>query len=93
MVKVTFTLDDETVAHIRRIAGRLRKPQSQVVREAIRSYAARDDRLTEEERREKLRILDEMLMRVRPRPTPEVERELRQIRRARHQGGRRHQVD
>ena len=45
MVKVTFTLDDDTVARLRRIAARARKPQSLVVREAIAEYAARGERL------------------------------------------------
>jgi hypothetical protein len=31
MVKVTFTLDDDTGARLRRVAGWLGKPQSQVV--------------------------------------------------------------
>ena len=47
MIRVTFTLSDETVAEIRRTAARLRKPQSQVVREAVAEYAARSDRLTD----------------------------------------------
>jgi predicted transcriptional regulator len=36
MVKVTFTLDDQTVARLRQAAARLNRPQSQVVRDAVR---------------------------------------------------------
>ena len=40
MVKMTFTLDDETVAVLRKTTARLAKPQSAVVREAIRDAVA-----------------------------------------------------
>ena len=43
MPKVTFSLDDEAVRLLRRVAERSRKPQSLVVREAIAQYAARDE--------------------------------------------------
>jgi predicted transcriptional regulator len=39
MVKVTFTVDDETVRTLRTIAERLGKPQSMVVREAVAEMA------------------------------------------------------
>jgi predicted DNA-binding protein len=93
MVKVTYTLDDETVARIKTTAARLRKPQSQVVREAVQRYAADSDRLTEEERVEKLRIFDEMIARIPKRSREEVDAELREIRAARRGRGRRHPVD
>ena len=38
MVQVTFTLDDQTVERLRRTASRLAKPQSYVVREAVREH-------------------------------------------------------
>ena len=57
MVRVTFSLDEPTVAEIRRTAARLRKPQSQIVREAVADYAARADRLSETERIRMLAIL------------------------------------
>ena len=44
---MTFTLDDVTVARLRRAAARLAKPRSQVVREAIREYADRIGKLSE----------------------------------------------
>ena len=89
MVKVTFTLADETVEQIRRAADRQRKPQSQIVREAIAEYAARVDRLSE---RERLHLLDALagIAAARPtRPGRAVDAELRALRAARRHGGRR----
>jgi hypothetical protein len=89
MVKVTFTLDDATVAQLRRAAERLAKPQSQVVREAVADYAMRVGRLSE---RERLRLLDEfdaLVPRIPSRPAGEADREIEAIRAARRQGGRR----
>ena len=57
MVKVTFTLDDETVGRLRRIAARLRRPLSQIVRESVKDYETRSDKLSEEERRRMLAVL------------------------------------
>jgi hypothetical protein len=86
---VTFTLDDETVAQIRQLAARQRKPQSQVVREAIVAHAAHGDRLSEAER---LRLLD-ALHRIAGQPPTRsaraVDEELTAVGRARRQGGRR----
>jgi predicted transcriptional regulator len=93
VVKVTYTLDDETVARIRRLAAGLRKPQSQVVREAVKSYEARSDKLSEEERARMLAALDRIMSQPPSRPQAEVDAELREIRRARRHGGRRHRVD
>jgi hypothetical protein len=89
MVKVTFTLDGETIAAIRELARRKRKPQSLVVREAIAAYAAQEDKLSDGERDRRVRALDEILARPRTRPQAEVEHELREIRRARRTGWRR----
>jgi hypothetical protein len=91
MIKVTFTLDEATVEELRRTATRVRKPQSRVVREAIREYAARADRLSESERRRMLAVLDRAMRRPRTRPAAAVDRELREIRAARRRwttGGR-----
>ena len=65
MVKVTFTLDDATVEELRRTAARLKKPQSQVVREAVAEYSARTDKLSERERQRMLAIL-ERVKRMKP---------------------------
>ena len=93
MVKMTFTFDDETVRTLRRAAARLAKPQSAVVREAIREYAQRVGKLSEAERRRLLEIFDTMLPKIPPRPASETDAELREIRAARRRGGRRHPVE
>ena len=86
---MTFTLDDETVAALRQASERLNKPQSVIVREAIREYGARAGRLTEEERRRMLRSIDAVLTQPPTRTVAAVERELRELRDSRRRGGRR----
>jgi predicted transcriptional regulator len=92
MVRVTFSLDEATVAEIRRTAARLRTPQSHVVREAVAEYAARSDRLTERERLRLLGVLERLREAVPSRSTRAVDAELRAVRAARRSGGRRHRV-
>jgi metal-responsive CopG/Arc/MetJ family transcriptional regulator len=89
MVKVTFSLDEATVAEIRRTAARLRAPQSQVVRDAVAEYAARADRLPERERRRVLNVLEILRGGRSSRSARDVDRELTDVRAARRQGGRR----
>ena len=88
-VKVTFTLDERTVARLRRAAERMSMPKSQVVREAIGEYSTRIGRLSEEERLRLLRTFDEVVPAIPERPAAEVEREIREVRKARRAGGRR----
>jgi metal-responsive CopG/Arc/MetJ family transcriptional regulator len=83
MIKVTFTLDEATVDQLRRTAARVRKPQSRVVREAIGEYAARADRLSDDERRRMLAVLDRVMRRPPSRSAAEVRAEIRKIRAAR----------
>lgn len=90
MVKVTFTLDDETIGSLRRTSARLSKPQSQVVREAVLDYAARVGRLSETERVQMLNTFDTFVPVIPSGPARNVARELREIRAARRTGGRRH---
>lgn len=59
MVKVTFTLDDVTVSRLKRTAERLKKPQSWVVREAVAEFAAKEDRLTPDEKTRMLAALEQ----------------------------------
>jgi predicted transcriptional regulator len=92
MVRVTFSLDEETVARIRRTAARLRRPQSQVVREAVAEYAARSDRLSDDERRQALAVLERLRHTKPARPATQVDEELRRVRAARRAGGRRHRT-
>ena len=89
MVKVTFTLDEQTVGTLRATAARLDKPQSQVVREAVADYAARAGRLTESERLRMLEIFDRVVPAIPRRSAAAVDRELRDIREQRRLGGRR----
>ena len=89
MIKVTFTLDDETVEAIRTLAGRRKKPQSLVVREAVAVYASQEEKLSHEERARRLRVLDDVMARPPTRPQVEVDQELRAIRRERRAGWRR----
>ena len=93
MVKVTFTVDEDTVRTLRTIAERLGKPQSMVVREAVAEYGARSGRLTEAERRRMLDALDAIAARPATRPQTEVTREVTAVRRARRHGGRRHRAE
>lgn len=87
--KVTFTLDVETVTRLRRASERLSKPQSAVVREAIRDYSERIGKLSEAERLALLERFDELVPLIPSRPLREVEKELRAIGEARRTGGRR----
>jgi predicted transcriptional regulator len=88
MAKLTFSVDEATVRTLKATAERLKKSQSLVVREAVAEYAARSGRLTETERRRMLTALDAMIERPPTRPQSAVTREVRQIQRARRQGGR-----
>jgi len=90
MVKMTFSLDDTTAERLRRSAARLARPQSQVVREAIREYSERVGRLSDEERARLLSVFDRLLPTIPSRPASEVDAEIRQLRQARKRGGRRH---
>jgi hypothetical protein len=87
--KVTYTLDDDTVVRIRKLAERTRKPQSQIVREAIAHYASREQTLTDDERERKLALLREMASRLPTRPREDVDRELTELRKSRRTGWRR----
>ncbi len=88
--KLTFSVDEATVQTLKKTAERLRKSQSMVVREAVAEYAARAGRLTEHERRQMLKAVDQMIRLPPTRPQAEVARELRAVRHARRLGGRRH---
>jgi predicted transcriptional regulator len=93
MAKLTFSMDDETVATLRRAAERTGKSQSAVVREAIIEYEARADKLTNAERDHMLKVIDQIIARGPTRTRVEIDAELREIRRARRHGGRRTRVD
>jgi predicted transcriptional regulator len=88
--KVTFTLDEETLARLRTAAERLAISKSAVVREAIRDFGERAGRLGETERRRQLDAFDRLVPVIPKRSRADVERELDGLRRARRAGGRRH---
>jgi len=86
MAKLTFSLDDDTVRTLRRVAELKRKPQSLVVREAIVEYAAREDTLPDDERARRLDVLRELQSQPPTRPQRVVESEIAALRRARKTG-------
>lgn len=86
MAKLTFSLDDETVRTLRRLAERTRKAQSLVVREAIVEYAAREETLSDGERQRRLDVLRELSAQRPTRQAAAVDQELRDVRRARRTG-------
>ena len=88
MVKVTFTLDDTTVARLNETARRLSKPKSEVVREAIEEYYTKSDRLSEAERVRMVNLLKEYARTPLPGTAADRERELREIRESRRRGWR-----
>jgi len=89
VIKMTFTLDEGTARYLERASDRLGMPKSQVVREAVQMYGEQLGRLSDEERDEKLRIFDEMMSEVPPRPRADIDAELAAVRAARRGGGRR----
>jgi predicted DNA-binding protein len=88
MVKVTFSLDDETVRALRKAAERSRKPQSFIVREAIAQYTSRDEILPDAERERLLHVLRRIRSRPSTRSAADVDRELAGIRESRRIGWR-----
>jgi predicted DNA-binding protein len=87
-VKMTFTLDRETVGRLRQASERLSKPKSAVVREAIHDFSERVGRLSERERLRMLQLFDEVIPRIPARPMSQVRGEIEEVRRARRAGGR-----
>lgn len=89
-VKVTFTLDEATIERLQQTAERLGKPKSEVVREAIRSYHAQKDRMSEAEREEKVRILRAYAAMPPTGTQAEVDAELAELGAVRRRPGRLH---
>jgi hypothetical protein len=88
-IKMTFSLDDATATRLRDAAASLRKPKSEVVRDAILDYADRVGRLSEAERRRLLSVFDERVPAIPPGSAEAVDAELAELRHARRGGGRR----
>ena len=93
MANFTFVFDEATARALRATAARLRKSQSLVVREAVAEYAAQAGRLTESERRRMLGTIDGLLRQPATRSRDAVAREIRDIRRDRRHGGRKHPTE
>ncbi|HEU4936077.1 MAG TPA: hypothetical protein VFT39_06455 [Vicinamibacterales bacterium] len=93
MAKFTFVFDEATARALRATAARLRKSQSLVVREAVAEYAAHAGRLTDAERRRMLGTIDALMRRPALRNSQEVAAEIRAVRAARQQGGRKHRPE
>jgi predicted transcriptional regulator len=89
MVKVAFTVDEETVETLRRMSTRLKKPQSAVFRQAIKDYAERAGKLSQDERQRLLDALQRITARKPSRSQTDVDAEIAEIRGARRTGGRR----
>lgn len=87
MVKLTFTFDLATVDRLRQTAARLARPQSYVVREAVREYAERIGNLSEQERRHLLKVFDTVIPAIPARPLSQVRAEIAAVKAARRQGG------
>lgn len=87
-MRATFSIDDETDAALRRVSQALGTSKSDIVRRAILEFEARCGRLTEQERREKLRVLSRLRSEPVDRSEEEVERELEEIRQNRRAGWR-----
>ena len=86
MPKLTFSLDEESVQMLRRLAARSRKPQSLIVREAIAQYAERDEVLPPDERDRLLAVVRRIKRRPATRPASAVGEELQEIRQSRRGG-------
>ena len=93
MAKFTFVFDDETARTLRTMAARLGKSQSLVVREALAAYAAQAGRLTDAERRRMLGTIDALVRRPSSRSREAVAAEIRAVRQARRNSGRRHPTE
>lgn len=88
-VKMTFSLDEETVGRLRQASESLKRPKSEIIREAVRDFVERKGRLGEAERRRLLDAFDESVSAIPLGAVDEVERELGELRASRRTGGRR----
>jgi hypothetical protein len=89
MVKMTFTVDQETADALRRLANRLNKPQSMVLREAIRHYEPHAGNLSDDERKRRVELFDRVIATIPKRPAAETDQELHSLRTSRRKGWRR----
>jgi len=90
--ELTLTLDDETIEQIERLARLLHKTTGQIVEAAMQHLQPTPRPLSDEERQRRLKALDEMRKQPSPKTAEDVQREIDEIRAARH-GGRETPVD
>lgn len=88
VTKATFTLDDATIRRLQSASERLRKPKSQIIRDAVADFHEGLGRLSETERQRLLRVIRELAPTIPARPVAEVEKEIAELRLARRNGGR-----
>jgi hypothetical protein len=74
MVKMTFTMDLTTAETLKRIATRLQKSQSFVLREAITHYEPHAGQLSKEERKRRVELFDQVLASIRKKPASDSRR-------------------
>ena len=86
---MTFTIDITTAETIKRIANRLQKSQSFVLREAITHYEPHAGQLSKAERKRRVELFDQLIASVRKKPASAVDAELEQLRASRRKGWRR----
>ncbi len=80
---MTFTLDDDCVAKLKRAAARHGKPQSWVVREAVTDFATKSDMLSPEEKTRMIAALERFRQTPVTGTQADVDREVAEIRRSR----------
>ena len=88
MVKMTFNFSEETAAHLKEAACRLKKTKTDIVREGIEDVYKKSDKMSDEERQRKIAILKEYAKKLPTRPPGEAAREIEEIRRSRRTGWR-----
>jgi predicted transcriptional regulator len=86
--KATFSLDEETIQRLGSVSERLKIPKSQVIREAVELLHDNIGQLSERERLRQLAVIRGFAASAPTRPQKEVDKEIAEIRRARHSGGR-----
>lgn len=83
MLKVTFTLDDSTIARLERTAARLGWAKSQVVREAVLEFDSKADKLGSSEQARLLAVVDRIARRQPTCDQAKLDQELSSLRAAR----------
>jgi predicted transcriptional regulator len=86
-VKVTFTLDEETIGRLALLSKETRQPKSAVVRDAIERRFAERGRMSAERQAYLLSLIEKWKKEPPLRTESQIEAEVRGIRRARRAGG------